>query len=193
MSLLLTFSSNGYSALVTFDIESNVGGGDQIFTITSSGITLTLSNPLDVNGDVGQLTTDGDGLRIANFPSDFVHDFSFSFDAPVSVVSYEIGSILPGTVGSFDLLGPNGNSTGNALNPVGTFPINGSSTLLAGQTGTFDTTALSGTSPGSTLSELRSITVDDMPTAVPTPSAMLLMGSGLIGLVSWRWWSTKTS
>ncbi len=28
-------------------------------------------------------------------------------------------------------------------------------------------------------------------TAVPTPSAMLLMGSGLVGLVGWRWWSAK--
>jgi len=31
------------------------------------------------------------------------------------------------------------------------------------------------------------------PQPVPTPSAMLLMGSGLIGLVSWRWWSTRTA
>jgi len=28
---------------------------------------------------------------------------------------------------------------------------------------------------------------------VPAPSTMLLMGSGLIGLVGWRWWSTKTT
>ena len=26
---------------------------------------------------------------------------------------------------------------------------------------------------------------------VPTPSAMLLMGSGLVGLIGWRWWSAK--
>jgi len=30
-------------------------------------------------------------------------------------------------------------------------------------------------------------------TPVPLPSAMLLFGSGLLGLVGWRWWSTKTN
>ena len=28
---------------------------------------------------------------------------------------------------------------------------------------------------------------------VPVPSTFLLMGSGLIGLVGWRWWSAKAA
>ncbi len=32
-----------------------------------------------------------------------------------------------------------------------------------------------------------------VPNPVPTPSAMLLMATGMFGLVGWRWWHTKTA
>ena len=182
VSLLLGFTGSTLAALVTFTVPSGLGTTTPV-PIVSSGITLTLFNPLTESGLTTRFLSDPDGLGIGNDPPD-LQDFNFSFDAPVTIISYEIGFINNGTVGTFDLLGPNGNSTGNPLNPVGTFPINGSFTLLAGQTGTFDTTSLSGPVP---LSQILRITVH----AVPVPSAMLLMGTGLFGLVGWRWWSRR--
>ena len=185
VSLLLVFTSASSAALVTFTILDL--GSTPTRTIMSSGITLDLFNPIRSNGNPGIFFSDGDGLALQ---PDQLFDFNFTFDAPVSIVSYELGFVNPGVVGSFNLLGPNGNSTGNALNPAMTFPINGSFTLLAGQVGTFDTISLTGAGTSS-LSQILRITVDDMPAAIPAPSAMLLMGTGLLGLIGWQRWRTK--
>ena len=101
----------------------------------------------------------------------------FGFGSPSNIVFSDLDWLPdPGQV-----TGVNVTSNLSSLLPPNTSFTNNSATV--GFTGSFGAN-------GWLTNETLTITVDASHSPVPTPSAMLLFGSGLAGLVGWRWWST---
>ena len=143
------------------------GSGDTGPTITKTvdGITITLSNGT-CNGSPANIYADPDGIFIESYEGCSTSilstdTFQISFDSLVTFVSYQIG-YHHGGGGTFDLTSPRGSSTGNVLNPAGTYSFNGSLSVAAGEVVNLTTALLNDTS----LSQIKSITVELAPTAV---------------------------
>ena len=174
-TLTTVVATSASAATFTFDGSDN---GSNPIVKTVDGITITLSN-FDVTDGTPQV--DGDGIFLDETPNQFdSSSFDISFDSTIEFDSYEIGFINPGVVGTFSLSNPNGaDSTGNPLNPVGTFSFNNPFILSAGQTATFNVTSLTGATP---LSQLRTITVNPAQDPQPTPEPSTLISLGLLSL-----------
>ncbi len=171
-SLTTVVATSASAATFTFD-----GSDDESNPIvkTVDGITITLSN-FDVTDGTPQV--DGDGILVDETPtSSRSSSFDISFDSTIEFDSYEIGFINSGVVGTFSLSNPNGaDSTGNPLNPVGTFSFNNPFILSAGQTATLNVTSSTG------LSQIRTITVNPAQDPQPTPEPSTLISLGLLSL-----------
>ena len=187
-SLLLAFSGSSNASLITFTIPNGLNTQGTV-TIVSSGTTLNLFNPVDAFGNTGTFESfSSEGLFFSN-QAGGLHDFNFTFDKYVGIVSYEVGNVPNGDTGSFDLSSSpgSGSSLNNAVGFIGSSIIVGSFELDTFQTGFFDTFEIVDGSSGNGFPpfyQILSITVDDFEVAtVPVPAAVWLFGSGLLGLI----------
>ncbi len=195
---LLGFTSICSAALVTFTIPDGLATQGPV-QIVSSGITLTLSNPIDATDNPGTFSSNSNGLFFSNEPANLVNqnlrNFSFTFSKRISIVSYDVGPVLGNDTGIFNLRSTpdTGSSVNNFIFASGSFPIMGTFELDTSQTGTWDTSEITsgGMSGFPPFYQIRSITVNEFPAAVPVPSAMLLMSTGLLGLIGYRKWTTN--
>ncbi len=142
--------------------------GSTSYSKTVSGVTLTLTNPVESNGgmdvfDFGQVTGSGGGagdLNLSNIGV-YVSSFNFKFDSDVTVTGYNISEI-DGTPGGTFSLSASGSTTSsaNSLATTGDNSVSGTFSIAANTIGTFDSTI-----PAGTFLALSSITV----TTVPEP------------------------
>ena len=160
-----TFAAHAADIIFTFDGSNGNPNGQTTFSETVSGVTLTISNA-DSSG--GLFAADSDGLVLSSDNTLGPTSFQMSFSSAVQVTAYSIGAIIDPTTGTFTLSRTGGSSSGNALSPVGSYPINGTFTATANQTITL-TSNPSG-SPG--WSQIKTFTVSEVPEPVETAAVV---------------------
>jgi hypothetical protein len=185
-AVALLFASSSFTRAmdITFDF-STLADRQSSYTLTSGAYSLLISNPVNSGLNVtGFFTTDSDGIFLgsAGFTPPFNAGFSMQVTGgPLDFKNYVIGFINPGTVGSFSLTGGTGTSTGNVLDPVGSYNFNGSYRITPG-----DTVALNASIQSGTLSQIKSITFSTVTVPEPSTYALAAIATGVMAYLARR-------
>ncbi len=178
--LLVLVSFDAAAAIITFDF-SNQGTNATSLSVTSGGVTVSLTNP-GGNGAYNGFQTDVDGLYVSDagqsFSSASLTSMNISFSVDAKITSYSVGYTGSLTNATFDLTGgraDGASSLGNSLASTGSFNLSSLYILSANQAGLFSATVTGGSTR---LTELQTITIDtnvpSAPPTVPGPSSLVL-------------------
>ena len=138
-------------------------GGNSVQLITANGdLTTDNSSNITVGNNVGGVV---DSFTVVALDTAaFPDSFTLDLDAPTTLFSND--GLMP--IGGVDPLNQSDFSVSQTAQLLSQFGF--------GPTVTYS---------------VNSLTFPNSAPPVPVPSAMLLMGSGLVGLVGWRCWNTK--
>lgn len=156
---------------ITFDFRGSRFNHTSL-SLTSNGYTLNLTNPVNMgnNGSLFFIDSDGLGVGYAGGPVPQTASFDMQVTGgPLQFKSYDIPYLISGTVGTFSLTGGTGTSTGNPLNPTGTYSFAGTKIISPGDTVTLNALFNLGPNP---FSQIGSITFSTV--TVPEPSTYAL-------------------
>lgn len=158
------------AAVIVFPLDGTEGVTS--FTKTVSGVTLTLSNPVEVNGVFAFGVYGNPGLSLSS-PGLLVSAFNFSFSSDVVITGYNLNTVIGTPSGTFSLSAPGSTtSPGNLLATTGDHAITGGFAITANTLGTFVADI-----PGSGQANLQSITVS----TVPEPSEWAALTAAACG------------
>ena len=178
--LLGLVSFDAAAAIITFDF-SNRGTNATSLSVTSGGVTVSLTNP-GGNGAYNGFQTDSVGLYVSDAGAAFnlgaLTSMNISFSVDAKITSYSLTYTQALTNATFDLTGgraDGASSLGNSLASIGSFNLSSLYILSASQAGLFSATVTGGSTR---LTQLRSITIDtnvpSAPPTVPGPSSLVL-------------------
>lgn len=186
MALILASSSfDAEAAIITFDFSSR-GNNATTLSVTSGGVTVTLSNPTG-NAQYTGFQTDSDGLFISNAGAPFnlgaLTGMNISFSVDAKIISYSVGYTQSLTGSNFfNLTGGRADaasSLNNSLGSAGSYNLSSNYILGANQLGTFLATVNGGSTR---LTELKTLTIDTSVTPVPEPSSVGFAGAVALGV-----------
>jgi hypothetical protein len=165
---------------ITFDF-STLTTGQSSYTMTSGAYSLLLSNPVNMGSFPSLFETTPMGIPIGTGGSATINaGFSMQVTGgPLDFKNYVIFSSGTGTSDSFSLTGGTGTSTGNLLNPVGTYNFNGSYRITPG-----DTVALNASVSRRAL--MQSITFSTVTVPEPSTYALGVIATGVMAYVARR-------
>jgi hypothetical protein len=193
VAALLT-SSIASASTITFDLSSvSYTTHSNPWSITSGGVTLTLSNPTGPQSPAN-FFTDSDGLFLtANniTGSGSLMGFDLVFSSDVTIQSYEIQYYTvsgQGSAASFDLTGGAtgaSSSMNNTLTAYGIIPLSSPYSLAANQVGSL-AVYFTPQTPANSVSQI--LKLEASVNAVPEPSTCVLALAGLAagGFSMWR-------
>jgi hypothetical protein len=165
------------AAIIIFTFDGTEGATS--YSKTVSGVTLTLTNPVESDGvfAFGNVGAGSGDLNLSNVGV-YVSSFNFKFSSDVTVTGYNISQIDGTPSGTFSLSAPGATtSSGNSLATTGDNSVSGTFSIAANTIGTFDSTI-----PAGTYIAMHSITV----TTVPEPgewATITATGCGLAALL----------
>ena len=187
-----------------------VSGGDNSFlaeietstdaSATGGGSRYTAQRSVEASLAVENRTEDELGD-----PEDITLEFDYDATWLFNLTNMELDNIPRGTIGTFILEALVNDGMGLTTYPIydSIFSVAPNSTFMLDHTvpnppfnplssGTVQIPLLGGDFADITF-KIRNTSAGKVDMApVPAPSAMLLMGTGLVGLIGWRLWSTKT-
>jgi hypothetical protein len=181
--MICFLTSSGLQAgIITFTFDG-FDNGKKVISKTDSGVTLTLSNPVD-----GPFYADPDGIglglsNIILFDRD-ITNFDLEITGGVGrLIGYSVGYSFDAPLAYFSMSGGSGSST-NGLGSTGSLTANGDWRLAPGQIGTLS--ADNFYSGG--FAQIKSLTFDVSPAvaAVPEPSTLGAIAAGLAAVVARR-------
>ena len=179
VAMLLAWSPLSSATDITFDFTA-LPSGLTSYNINSGGYTLTLFNPVNSGVQANQFALDPVGILLGVHPSPFTAGFDMSVTGgSLKYLSYEIGYAGYNTVGDFSLNGGTGTSTGNTLNPAGSYNFAGSKIINPG-----DTVTLTASFTAGSISQIKFITFSTVPE--PSTYALAAIATGVMAAIARR-------
>jgi len=180
-AVALLFASSSFTRAVdiTFDF-STLTTGQSSYTMTSGAYSLLLSNPVNM-GNASTFGTGGGGMWVGTNSSAPINaGFSMQVTGgPLDFKNYVIPFTSTTVSNNFSLTGGTGTSTGNLLNPTGTYNFNGSYRITPG-----DTVAFNATISGFVF--MKSITFSTVTVPEPSTYALGVIATGVMAYVARR-------
>jgi hypothetical protein len=180
-AVALLFASSSFTRAVdiTFDF-STLTTGQSSYTMTSGAYSLLLSNPVNMGfSSTFLITSNGMDFGIGSI-TPLNAGFSMQVTGgPLDFKNYDISFNPAGVPGSFSLTGGTGTSTGNLMNPAGTYNFNGSYRISPG-----DTVALNASVSKNIF--MKSITFSTVTVPEPSTYALGVIATGVMAYVARR-------